>query len=77
MARNRLSIDLGEQHEAWINFCKKYKQRPSTMAREVLLDVMICEKLNNPKIIADLKKIIPKTLSDFSIRSWVVNDLPD
>ena len=57
MARNRLSIDLGDQHEAWINFCKKYKQRPSTMAREVLLDVMICEKLNNPKIIADLKKI--------------------
>lgn len=57
MARNRLSIDLGDQHEAWINFCKKYKQRPSTMAREVLLDVMICEKLNNQKIIADLKKI--------------------
>ena len=57
MTRHRLSIDLGDQHEAWINICKKYKQRPSTMAREVLLDVMIGERANFSKIIEDLKKI--------------------
>ena len=57
MTRHRLSIDLGDQHEAWINICKKYKQRPSPMAREVLLDVMIGERANFSKIIEDLKKI--------------------
>ena len=55
--RNRLSIDLGDQHDAWINLCKKLKQRPSTLAREVLLNVMICEESANTSITADLHKI--------------------
>lgn len=55
--RNRLSIDLGDQHNAWIKLCRKYKQRPSTMAREVLLNLMICEKCADTNIRSDLIKV--------------------
>ncbi|MBQ3679416.1 MAG: hypothetical protein II929_07900 [Succinivibrio sp.] len=57
MTRNRLSIDLGDQHYAWIELCRKFKQRPATLAREVLRDLMICERAKCSDIIRDLIKI--------------------
>lgn len=57
MTRNRLSIDLGDQHEAWIELCRKFEQRPATLAREVLRDLVICERAKRSDIIQELIKI--------------------
>ena len=38
--RNRMSIDLGPQHDAWLNLAKKLGKRPATLAAEVLKYVL-------------------------------------
>ena len=57
MTRNRLSIDLGDQHNAWIELCRKFEQRPATLAREVLRDLVICERAKCSDIIQELIKM--------------------
>lgn len=57
MTRNRLSIDLGDQHDAWIELCRKFEQRPATLAREVLRDLVICERAKCSDIIQELIKM--------------------
>lgn len=36
MARKRLFVDLGKQHDAWVDFAVKNGQRPATLAAAVL-----------------------------------------
>lgn len=56
MTRNRLSIDLGDQHDAWIELSRRFEQRPATLAREVLRDLIICERAKCRDIIRELIK---------------------
>lgn len=56
MKRKLLTVDLGDQHEAWYSLAEKYNQRPSTMAREALISILIGEKASIPEIKKELKK---------------------
>lgn len=57
MTRNRLSIDLGDQHDAWLELSRRFEQRPATLAREVLRDLIICERAKCSDIIRELIKM--------------------
>ncbi|MDY6420322.1 MAG: hypothetical protein SPL03_07240 [Succinivibrio dextrinosolvens] len=62
MTRNRLSIDLGDQHDAWIELSRRFEQRPATLAREVLRDLIICERAKCRDIIRELIKNLMQSL---------------
>lgn len=57
MKRQRLNLDLGDQHEAWCRLASKYNQRPATLAREALLNIMLAENASFAEIKDDIKKI--------------------
>ncbi len=56
MNRKRISVDLGDQHDAWFLLAQKYNQRPSTMAREALISILVGEKASSPEITKEIKK---------------------
>lgn len=65
--RARLKIISKELETAKRNSFNQQKSKETRMS----------DNVNTSKSDNQVKGYIPKTLSDFSIRSWVVNDLPD
>jgi len=57
MTRKKMTIDLGDQHDAWYGLAKKYNQRPATLAREMLINILIAEGAALPAIHDEIKKI--------------------
>ncbi len=54
--RNRINVDLGDQHQAWLNMAEKYQQRPTTLARACLINILMGEKAAHPEITSTIIK---------------------